>query len=124
MAARRELTIVSWGNQLHRKGVPFKTDKNFNVTAISDVKPRCDLSRKTGLDPEVQDHVTRQPRFAEFRDAIVAWVLENPGAKTISVNCHKGRHRSVATAQLVALELAHTHGIVVNVRHYDLGKHR
>ena len=119
-AERREITIISWGNRLHRKGAPFKTDKNFNVTAVSDVKPRCDLSRLTGLSKEVQDHVTRQPLFPKFRDAIVQWVLANPKAMVISVNCHKGRHRSVATAQLVALELAHAHGIIVNVRHWDL----
>lgn len=38
----------------------------------------------------------------------------------MSINCHKGRHRSVAVAQLVGLTLAHQHGILVNIIHYDL----
>lgn len=117
----REITLKTWGNRLHRKGVPFRSDRNFNVTSISDVKPsHLDLRELDGRSAEVQHHVQSQHMFVPYRDAIVKWILANPRATVISINCHKGRHRSVAMAQLLGLVLAHEHGIIVNIVHYDL----
>ena len=116
-----EITLKTWGNRLHRKGVPFRSDRNFNVAGISDVKPKhLNLRDLDGRDAAVQAHVSSQPAFRAYCDAIVAWILAHPDATVVSINCHKGRHRSVAVAQLLGLELAHKHGIIVNIVHYDL----
>lgn len=68
--SRREITLKTWGNRLHRKRVPFATDHNFNVTGISDVKPRVDLREIDGRSVEIQRHVASQPATRPFTTAL------------------------------------------------------
>ena len=62
--------------------------------------------------------ISRQPKFDMYmKSAIDKIVKENP--KTVSINCHKGRHRSVGFAELLAVELRKLKYIVY-LTHVDL----
>ena len=116
----RELTILTWGKAL-RDRAPPQSERNFDVCQISKGKPHgVDLKKNNGLCVDIQHHVEKQTRYPEYKKIVVDFVLTNPQVKTISINCTKGRHRSVAFAQLIGVALAHEHGIIVNIRHLDI----
>ncbi|WP_354641085.1 RNase adapter RapZ [Kitasatospora camelliae] len=79
---------------------------------------------RTGLDPEVRDHVLDTPgvmRMVEEIAESAAAVLRSyadPRHRLVNVTiaCRGGRHRSVAVAEAVAAYLR-TAGIGVEVRH-------
>lgn len=117
MEAKNHVTIYTWGSKVH-KTCPIKTDKDFNVAGISSYKPHgVDLSVETGLNEKIQKHIMRQKKFDLYSNTILKTIRN--GATTISVYCHKGRHRSVATAEILAKELRNE-GFVVTIYHCDI----
>ena len=84
----------------------------------------------TGLDQQVADFVTGQPRAQEFLDAYVAalkpvlagYLAENKRYATIAVGCTGGKHRSVAMAGALAAALRNDPELRINVKHRDMGK--
>jgi len=116
----RELTILTWGKAVRDKAPP-ESERNFDVAQISKGKPHgVDLRKNNGLCEAIQKHVAKQTRYPEYQKVVVDFVLHNPSVRIISINCAKGRHRSVAFAQLVGTVLAHEHRIAVTLKHLDL----
>lgn len=116
----RELTILTWGKAL-RARTPNESERNFDVCQISKGKPHgVDLKKNNGLCEEIQKHIAKQTRFPDYKKTVVDFVLAHPHVKVISINCTKGRHRSVAFAQLIAVALAHEHRIAVTLKHLDI----
>jgi len=110
------VTIYTWGNKKH-KTCPVKTEKDFNVAGISSYKPHgLDLKKNTGRHPRLQQHIARQKKFDLYMNSILTFI--RGGGRKISVYCHKGRHRSVATAELVGEELREE-GYTVDIQHLD-----
>ncbi len=91
--------IVTWGRQC-RKSCPEKTEHNFNAAVIHDRARGVDLRRMTGRDEELQDAFLKSRDFVDFVE-VVAFLIVDRGFKTISINCAKGRHRSVAAAEVL-----------------------
>jgi RNase adaptor protein for sRNA GlmZ degradation len=111
------IDIYTWGNKRHKVCPVPHSQKNFNVAGISSYKPRgVDLKKNTGRHPRIQQHIMRQKKFSLYMNSILGCV--RGGATVISIYCHKGRHRSVATAILVA-EVLVTEGYEVNLHHLD-----
>jgi len=51
---KKEITIITWGNK-KRKCCPVRVHKNWNVTGISDKKPKhLDLAHLDGRNEEMQ----------------------------------------------------------------------
>lgn len=121
----REITIITWGNK-KRKQCPIRVHKNWNVTGISDRKPRhLDLAHLDGRHKELQEFISKQHKFDTYVENIMKFITEtldkNPNLPTlfVGVNCHKGRHRSVATAEIIARNLREL-GLHVNIIHAEL----
>ena len=96
--SNREITIYTWGNKM-RKTAPKESKQNFNVCGIS-YKAQCNgisLKIYDGRNEELRKRVTSSPMFERYVANIVKNIEENDH-RVISVNCHKGRHRSVSTA--------------------------
>ena len=97
----RKLVIYTWGASL-RKACPHKTGHNFNVCGVSYRKKATgvDLRKMTGMDEELKAKIATAPRFEAYITAIVK-VVERDDLSVISINCRKGRHRSVAVANVL-----------------------
>lgn len=112
------ITIYTWGNQV-RKAPPPDSQYNFCVTGISSHKPKgVDLRKVDGRDPKLQEKFENGKKFHLYFDSIINKITVEK-LTTVAINCHKGRHRSVATAELVAAELR-KRGYIVNLRHLEL----
>ena len=58
------------------------------------------MKRNNGLCEEVQHNVMRCPRFAGWL-AMAIEKIERDDLHVVAINCAKGRHRSVAAAELL-----------------------
>ena len=120
MSDYREITIYTWGIA-KRKFKPHQSKKNFNVCGVSNGKPYgINLKKLDGRSEELQKSISSLPRYEEYKNAIIKYIIGNPDSDAISINCQKGRHRSVAMAQLVGAYLANEHNIIVNIKHLEL----
>ncbi|WP_017581633.1 RapZ C-terminal domain-containing protein [Nocardiopsis valliformis] len=86
------------------------------------------MKYKTGLDRQVRDHVMATPGATEIRDRTVdrieaARVFHDMHGEIteVGIYCKGGRHRSVAIAEAVAVELR-ARGINTEVEHRDIDK--
>ncbi len=114
----QSVTIYTWGNQV-RKSPPSDSQHNFCVTGISSYKPKgIDLRKIDGRDIKLQEKLQRQPKFYLYFQTIVNKIVTEKLSK-VAINCHKGRHRSVGTAEIVATELRQR-GYEVILRHLEL----
>lgn len=115
---KREITIVTWGNRL-RKHAPNESQHNFNVCGVS-YKKRAngtDLRTMTGMNEELKNKIATAPRFDKYTKSIVK-VVERDNLSIISINCHKGRHRSVSVANFLKDKYWNN----AKVFHIELGK--
>jgi len=93
----RELTILTWG-KASRKYKPNGTEKNWSIEMISinDLY----LKKITGKNPIIQNRLLIEPNFIKLLKGIVK-EIEEKNYQTISICCTHGRHRSVATAEIL-----------------------
>jgi RNase adaptor protein for sRNA GlmZ degradation len=113
-----KIVIYTWGNKV-RKGAPSQSQKNFCVTSISSYKPKgLDLKNIDGRNERLQEKLMRQKRFPVYFNAVMKSIV-NEGLTSISINCHKGRHRSVGFAELLSSELE-DQGYEVELIHMEL----
>lgn len=93
----RKLFIVVWGRRI-RKSVPaeYKIEKNFNAAVLHGKKAGVDW-RQSGKSEEVRKAVMKGSAFPSFIESMVT-IIEKENLFRISINCAKGRHRSVTCA--------------------------
>ncbi|MDH2444408.1 RNase adapter RapZ [Amnibacterium sp. CER49] len=121
------VTITSFG---FKYGVPTDADMVADARFLPNPFWVPELRPLTGRDAQVRDYVLGQRGASEFVEryaAAVAPVLEgyqreNKSHATIAVGCTGGKHRSVALVERLAALLAEQPGVVVNVKHRDLGR--
>jgi RNase adaptor protein for sRNA GlmZ degradation len=112
------ISIYTWGNK-KRKFKPSQSQHNFCVTGISCYKPHgINLKTTNGTDRRIQEKLQRQPKFSMYMKSALS-KIQTDELHTISINCHKGRHRSVGFAELLKVELIKL-GYVVDVYHLEL----
>lgn len=95
----RDLIIYTWGRQL-RKQAPGDSQRDFNAAVLNGRGGGANLRRENGLCESVQNNVSRCALFPTWLEMVVSSVEKN-NLTTISVACAKGRHRSVAAAELL-----------------------
>ena len=113
-----EIVILTWGNRL-RKSAPKESQHNFNVCGVSYKKRASgtDLRNMTGMDDELKNKIASAPRFDMYTKSIVK-VVTKDNLSCISINCHKGCHRSVSVANY----LKDTYWPKAKVYHIELNK--
>ena len=122
-----QVTLMSFG---FKYGLPTDVDMVADARFLPNPFWIPELRGHTGQDPEVRDFVLAQEGATEFVDgyaAALAPVLagyqrENKRHATIGIGCTGGKHRSVAMATELASRLEELPGVVVNIKHRDLGR--
>ena len=105
------LTLMSFG---YARGVPRDADLVFDMRFLSNPHWDPKLRPLTGTDKPVQAFVEADPAFAPAFASIMglltlllpSYAREGRAYLTVAFGCTGGRHRSVATAERAAAELA------------------
>jgi len=122
-----QVTIVSFG---FKYGLPADADMVADMRFLPNPFWIAELKPLTGLDAEVSEFVLGAEGAAEFVAAyakalapvLAGYQRENKRHATIAIGCTGGKHRSVAVGEKLASLLRAEPGVVVNVKHRDLGR--
>ena len=109
------------------RGLPMDADLVFDVRFLRNPHYVEALQPLTGMDPEIQDYVEQDERFADFYAKISDLIFfslpeykkEGKSYLTISFGCTGGRHRSVCMAEKIA-GLLNDKGFKANLYHREL----
>lgn len=126
-AAGVRVTVMSFG---FKYGTPTDADLIADGRFLPNPFWIPELRSGTGLDKAVSDYVLGQPGALDFVDnyaralepVFAGYQRENKRHATIAVGCTGGKHRSVALTQELATRLEKIPGVVVHVKHRDLGR--
>lgn len=125
------LTLMSFA---FPSGVPREADMVFDARFLHNPYYIPELSKKTGLDREVQAYVENDPDYQKYVNLIdemlnlifPRFILEGKKYATIAVGCSGGRHRSVTIVEDLAERLSHLknnrEGSPVLVMHRELAR--
>jgi UPF0042 nucleotide-binding protein len=121
------VTIVSFG---FKYGLPADADLVADMRFLPNPFWIPELKALTGLDAEVSAYVMGGEGAQEFVSAyaralspvLAGYQRENKRHATIAIGCTGGKHRSVAVGEKLAALLRSEPGVVVNVKHRDLGR--
>jgi UPF0042 nucleotide-binding protein len=122
-----QVTIVSFG---FKYGLPADADLVADMRFLPNPFWVPELKSLTGLDSEVSSYVMGGEGAQEFVSAyakalspvLAGYQRENKRHATIAIGCTGGKHRSVAVGERLASLLRAEPGVVVNVKHRDLGR--
>lgn len=111
----------------YRAGLPREADLVFDCRFLNNPHYVPDLKPLTGRDRAVAEYVANDPMFADFFDGttrligplLPRFAAEGKSYLTIAMGCTGGRHRSVFTAERLAVWLRES-GIRVELRHREL----
>jgi len=95
----RSLVIYTWGKAL-RKSEPADSQHNFNAGILNGRGGGADLRTMNGTSDEVQRNVASCSLFPRWLE-MACNKIETSTLQRISINCTKGRHRSVAAAEIM-----------------------
>ena len=122
-----QLTVLSFG---YKYGLPADADLVADMRFLPNPFWIPALRPLSGLDDPVGDYVLAQEGAVEFVDRYVralepvlaGYQRENKRHATIAIGCTGGKHRSVAIVQRLATLLREQPGVVVSIKHRDLGR--
>lgn len=125
-ASRLAITVVSFG---YKNGLPSGADLVFDARFLPNPFFVDGLRARTGLEKEVVDFLQASDEFETFRLKLVdlldflipQYISEGKSYLTVAIGCTGGRHRSVASAEVVGSALRER-GYAVNVSHRDIDK--
>lgn len=111
----------------YKRGVPRGLDMIFDCRFLQNPHWVPALRGLDGRDSRVADHVTADPRFADFSQKLYDLLLfllpahktEGKAHLSIGFGCTGGQHRSVALAEIMGNALAEA-GWSVSKRHREL----
>lgn len=121
------VTIMSFG---FKYGAPTDVDHIADGRFLPNPYWMPELRASTGLDEGVAEYVLSQPGATEFIEAYAAalapvmagYQRENKRHATIAIGCTGGKHRSVALTQALAKHVSKLPGVVIRIKHRDLGR--
>ena len=110
-----------------KHGIPMGSDLLFDVRFLPNPYFEEHLRSRAGHDPEVVEYVLKDERgevLLAHLSSLLGFLLplydaEGKAYLTIGIGCTGGRHRSVATAKILAEKLR-VAGREVNVEHRDV----
>ena len=122
------VNVVSFG---FRHPTPLSAELLFDVRFLPNPFFEEHLRELSGNDAPVAEYVLKHPRGAALVDRLLdlldfllpLYDAEGKAYLTVAIGCTGGRHRSVAIANALALELRSA-GRDVNVEHRDVEKGR
>lgn len=117
------ITIITFGFKF---SPPYNMDLLFDVRFLPNPHFVPELRPKSGLDPEIQEFLAKQPEYEEFYRRLLDFVSylipqykkEMKSYLTIGIGCTGGRHRSVAVGQRLGDDLERQ-GNNVEIVHRD-----
>ncbi|MGV8885200.1 MAG: RNase adapter RapZ [Microbacteriaceae bacterium] len=126
-AAGVKVTVMSFG---FKYGLPADADLVADARFIPNPFWIPELRAHTGLDEVVSEYVLAQEGVADFvktygsalAPVLAGYQRENKRHATIAIGCTGGKHRSVALAEELSALLRGLPGVVVSVKHRDLGR--
>jgi UPF0042 nucleotide-binding protein len=126
-AERMRTRLLSFG---FRYGVPVDADLILDVRFIDNPFFVDELREQSGLDAAVADFVLGKADAQGFLDRALAlleftlprYEAEGKSYLTVAVGCTGGRHRSVAVAERIAVELRRRLNLDIHVSHRDVGE--
>jgi UPF0042 nucleotide-binding protein len=126
---RRRLlvTVLSFG---FKHGLPLESDLVFDVRFLPNPHFVRGLRALTGRDEAVaefmESHAETSRAVGQFVSMlgylVPRYVVEGKSYLTVSIGCTGGQHRSVYVAEAIRRTLAVPSGVLVRVRHRDLGR--
>ena len=122
-----QVTVLSFG---FKYGLPSDADLVADTRFLPNPFWLPELRNLTGLDPQVREFVLAQQGAAEFiqgysaalEPVLAGYQRENKRHVTIAIGCTGGKHRSIAVAEELSGLLRNQPGVVVSVKHRDLGR--
>ncbi|GAA3583895.1 RNase adapter RapZ [Klugiella xanthotipulae] len=122
-----QLTVMSFG---FKYGIPTDVDLVADVRFLPNPFWIPELRSLTGADSQVKDFVLSREGAAEFiqkyaealAPVFAGYQRENKRHATVAVGCTGGKHRSVAVARELADRFQGLPGVVVHIKHRDLGR--
>lgn len=114
----------------YKRGVPRGVDMVIDCRFLANPHWQPDLRPHTGKDADVQDFVTKDPRFEPFFKQLLdmlqlllpAYKDEGKAHFGIGLGCTGGRHRSVTLTEKLSNALENQ-GWQVSIRHRELNRH-
>ncbi|MBG6054198.1 UPF0042 nucleotide-binding protein [Salinibacterium sp. CAN_S4] len=121
------ITVESFG---YKYGLPADADLVADCRFLPNPFWIPALKTLNGQDADVREYVLAQEGAADFvanyakamEPVFAGFQRENKRHATIAIGCTGGKHRSVAVAEELAGLLRGFPGVVVNVKHRDLGR--
>ena len=121
------VTLQSFG---FKYGLPTDSDLVADARFLPNPFWIPELRHLTGEDAAVAEYVLDQPGARDFIDSyakalepvLAGYQRENKRHATIAIGCTGGKHRSVAIARELSERIAALPGVVVSVKHRDLGR--
>ncbi|HET6277598.1 MAG TPA: RNase adapter RapZ [Candidatus Polarisedimenticolia bacterium] len=125
-SGRLAITVVSFG---YKNGLPSGADLVFDARFLPNPFFVDGLRARTGREKEVVDFLQASDEFETFRHKLIdlldflipQYISEGKSYLTVAIGCTGGRHRSVASAEMVGSALRER-GYAVNVSHRDIEK--
>jgi UPF0042 nucleotide-binding protein len=120
------VSVVSFG---FKRGIPYGTDLLFDVRFLPNPHFVPGLREQTGQDEAVLAYLEAEPDFGELVARLKDLLLyllpryrrENRSYLSVAIGCTGGRHRSVAVAERLAVELTAA-GWPVRLIHRDCAR--
>lgn len=120
------VNLLSFG---FKYGLPIDADMVFDVRFLPNPYYIAELSKKSGLDKEIQNYICSFPESALFLDKvediveflIPGYLKEGKSQLIIAIGCTGGRHRSVALSEFMAERLK-INGHRVKIEHRDINE--
>jgi UPF0042 nucleotide-binding protein len=111
----------------YKFGIPLDADYVFDVRCLPNPYWELHLRNFTGLSPEIDDFLQKQPQtqllFNNIQTYLQSWLPEfqkdNRNYMTVAIGCTGGKHRSVYIAKKLAEFFSQEYGNV-QVRHREL----
>lgn len=126
---RLRFAVMSFG---FKYGIPLDADVVLDLRFLPNPYWIPELRSYTGKDAQVRDFVLGQELTGTFidhaeqmlRTAVRGYLAEGRRYLTVAVGCTGGKHRSVATAEELALRLGDLEeaGVQLTTFHRDLGR--
>lgn len=122
--ARLNVSVQSFS---YKRGIPRGVDLVFDVRFLANPHWEPALRAMSGLDAQVADYVSNDPRYGEFfqrtRDLALfllpEYQSEGKSHVSIAFGCTGGQHRSVTLAERLAISLEEA-GWQVSIRHREM----
>eukprot|EP00811_Abedinium_folium_P036098 NODE_8839_length_1466_cov_7.377894.p1 GENE.NODE_8839_length_1466_cov_7.377894~~NODE_8839_length_1466_cov_7.377894.p1 ORF type:complete len:388 (+),score=123.74 NODE_8839_length_1466_cov_7.377894:115-1278(+) len=99
VSPQRIILLYTWGKAI-RKSPPSDSQFTFNASVLNGKGGGADIRTQNGLCEEIQRNVASCALFPRWLEMVTS-KIEGANLQCVSIVCTKGRHRSVAAAEIL-----------------------